>query len=1439
MPNFVHLHLHTEYSLSDSLVRIKPLVKSIHKAGMPACAITDQNNLFGLVKFYRAAQAIGIKPIIGIDVWLISNNEKSRLVLLCQNNIGYKNLTRLVSRSYTEGQIDNIPYLHKEWLQDNTDGLIALSGGREGEIGKLLLASQDTKQQLEQWNNLFPNRFYLELQRTGRLNEEEYIHAAVNLALDTKTPVVATNDVRFLGNDEYDTHELRVCINAGKVIADPKRPKNYSPQQYLRTPEEMEELFADIPEAIENTWLIAKRCNLGLTLGKNFLPDFPIPKGQTIEEYFRQKTRVGLEQRLAFLFNKADESFIELRKPYDERLEIELGVILQMGFPGYFLIVADFIQWAKDNSVPVGPGRGSGAGSLVAYVLNITDLDPIKYELLFERFLNPERVSMPDFDIDFCIEGRDEVINYVAEHYGRDKVSQIITYGTMAAKAVVRDVGRVLSHPHGFVDKIAKLIPFEIGITLDKALDKEPILRSRYEEEEEVHSLIDKARQLEGLTKNIGTHAGGVVIAPTKLTDFTPLYCEQDSQDLISQFDKNDVEAVGLVKFDFLGLRTLTIIKWTLQTINHFLETPIDILKIPLNDVTTYDLLKRGDTTAVFQLESGGLKKLIRRLQPDTFEDIVALVALYRPGPLQSGMVDDFVERKHGRAKIEYPHPDLSHILKPTYGVIVYQEQVMQIAQILAGYSLGGADLLRRAMGKKKPEEMAKQRTIFLEGAVARKVPEEIAIYIFDLMEKFAEYGFNRCLVGETLIADYTTGELLSLESIYHNKIQTVASLQDNWKIGVGNVVNVMQNGVKPVLKLTTSLGKTIKATANHPFLTLHGWKKLEELQEGERIASPNYLSVEGQNSWENYKSEAILWLERLNLNNANQKQIPDIIFQLNNRSLTIFLGIFWAKNEFIFETSDPIPYFATSSKILAKQLQHLLLRLKIVSSFKTNISKNKPINYIVNIVGHSSIENFIKTIGQHSCEQVLSELQQYLNKPDLELIDTLQPWIKTEHVFWEQVKTIEAVGSAMTYDLEIKNTHNFIANDIIVHNSHSAAYALVSYQTAWLKAHYPAAFMAAVLSADMDNTDKLVPLVEECRSSMKLQILPPHVNVSEYKFTVIDDQNKAIRYGLGAIKGAGEAALESIVNERKEGEFTDLFDFCRRIDLRKASRRILEPLIKCGALDELGPNRATLMESLEIAIKSAEKHSSDSAAGQNDIFAIPSQTEVKKEPPFVKNIKEWKQAKYLNAEKESLGFYLSGHPIEPYLFELSQLTRNRLVNVKPTDNKQTMRIAGIVTDLRTAFNKRGTKIAFVTLDDSTARMDVKIYSELYETMQNILVKDALLLIDGEVRVDDYNGGYAMTARNITTFETARGNFANRLEINIISEQTVDKNFAPKLVSILNINRKGRCLVAINYSYGKAKIELALGNDWRVKPNSELLEQLQELVGDENIKIIY
>jgi len=764
--SFVHLRLHTEYSLVDSTIRIKQLMPAVEEGGMPAVAMTDQNNLFAMVKFYRAARAQGLKPIFGVDVLLEDEADETLLfhmILLCQNNTGYHNITKLISLAFMEGQKLGIPRVTRSWIAEHGEGVIALSGARDGDVGYSLLAGnhEQAKARLQEWQKIFPDRYYLELQRTGRENEDEYFHAAIKLAEETGTPVVATNDARFLTARDFEAHEARVCIHDGFTLDDNRRPKNYSEQQYLRSADEMIELFSDIPEAIENTLEIAKRCTVELTLGKNYLPAFPIPDGMTEAEFFSEESRKGMELRLEELFDTSADDFAEIRKPYDERLQIELDVINGMGFPGYFLIVADFIQWSKDNDIPVGPGRGSGAGSVVAYALKITDIDPLKYDLLFERFLNPERVSMPDFDIDFCMDKRDLVIDYVARSYGRDKVSQIITYGSMAAKAVVRDVGRILNHPYGFVDRIAKLIPFEMKMTLTKAMDQEPDLKELYEVDEDVATLMDLALKLEGLTRNVGKHAGGVLISPSTLVDFTPLYCEEGGGSVVSQFDKDDVEAVGLVKFDFLGLRNLTIIDWAVKAANVQREKkgeePIRIEGIPLDDEKSFELLQAAKTTAVFQLESHGMKELIKRLHPDVFEDIIALVALYRPGPLQSGMVDDFVARKKGDQKVTFMHPDLEPILKPTYGVIVYQEQVMQIAQVLAGYSLGGADMLRRAMGKKKPEEMAKQRSIFMAGAEKNNVEAHNAAEIFDLMELFAEYGFNKSHSAAYALVSYQT----------------------------------------------------------------------------------------------------------------------------------------------------------------------------------------------------------------------------------------------------------------------------------------------------------------------------------------------------------------------------------------------------------------------------------------------------------------------------------------------------------------------------------------------------------------------------------------------------------------------------------------------------------------------------------------------------------
>lgn len=1144
---FVHLRVHTEFSLVDGLVRVKPLMKALPSRGMCAVAITDYCNLFAAVKLFKTAVESGIKPIIGSDLPCHDPQQPERvssLVLLCLNAEGYKNLTCLVSKAYQEGQHLGQPRVHNQWIEEYSAGLIALSGGKFGDIGQALLANDLdlAKSRALHWQALFPNRFYLEIQRTGRSDEALYNEQLIALADELQLPLVATNDVRFIDKEDFEAHEARVCIHDGYSLADPRRSQLYSAQQYLRSAEEMEALFADLPSAIQNTVEISKRCSVKLNLGNNYLPNFPIPEGSTVEEYLSHLSEVGLEERLVQLFkHKSAEELQTIRVDYDARLKIELDVINNMGFPGYFLIVADFIQWAKKNGVPVGPGRGSGAGSLVAYALKITDLDPLEYELLFERFLNPERVSMPDFDIDFCMEGRDRVIDYVAEKYGRQSVSQIITFGTMAAKAVVRDVGRVLAHPYGFVDKLAKLIPFEIGITLSKAMEQEPELSRRYNEEEEVKELIDLALKLEGITRNAGKHAGGVVIAPSLLTDFTAIYCEEGSTQIVSQFDKDDVEAAGLVKFDFLGLRTLTIIDWALATVNKQKQKEglplIDISQIPTDDEASFDLLKACKTTAVFQLESRGMKELIGRLQPDCFEDIIALVALFRPGPLQSGMVDDFIDRKHGRAAVDYPHPDLEPILKPTYGVILYQEQVMQIAQVLANYTLGAADLLRRAMGKKKPEEMAEQREIFTEGATARGVDIKVATHIFDLMEKFAGYGFNK---------------------------------------------------------------------------------------------------------------------------------------------------------------------------------------------------------------------------------------------------------------------------------------------------SHSAAYALVAYQTAWLKAHYPAAFMAAVMSSDMDNTDKVVTFIDEC-AHMKLTVLPPLINQSMYPFTVRDDTT--IIYGLGAIKGVGESAIDCITEERAaHGSYADLFAFCQRLDLRKVNRRVLEALIKSGAFDDWQVERAVLNVSLEKALKVAEKEHQNQSSGQFDLFSLLEDEASKQE--YVLS-KPWSEAQRLEGEREVLGFYLTGHPADQYRREFGDFIVS-MSQLNPSVHKKAI-ICAQVSAIRKIITKRGKKLVIFGMDDSTSRMDVVVFGEVFEAFTSPLATGDMLVVEGEVAHDDFSGGVKMTATQLYDVPSARARFARCLELRLKPE---DQSALPSIQALLKAH-SGRCAVQVSYTNAHAKAQLSLAQQWQVMPSDELLSLLVNILGEERVVMRY
>ncbi|MEE9691604.1 DNA polymerase III subunit alpha [Aeromonas hydrophila] len=1155
-PRFIHLRVHSDFSMVDGLQKINPIVGAAAANNMPALALTDQMNMCGLVRFYGAAHGKGVKPIVGADFWVQSDelgDEQFRLTLLAMDNDGYQNITLLISRGYQRGHVQGRPVIDKAWLAEHAKGVIVLSGGREGDVGKFLLKGnrQMTEQCLAFYQSHFPDAYYLELLRTGRPDEEVYLHMAVAIATEFALPVVATNEVVFLTAEDFDAHEIRVAIHDGYTLMDKRRPRRYSPQQYLRSQEEMAELFADIPEALENTVEIAKRCNVTVRLGEYFLPNFPTGD-MTTEDFLVMKSKEGLEERLEFLF--PDPAVRAERRPeYDERLDIELKVINQMGFPGYFLIVMEFIQWSKDNGIPVGPGRGSGAGSLVAYALKITDLDPLEFDLLFERFLNPERVSMPDFDVDFCMDRRDEVIDHVSEMYGREAVSQIITFGSMAAKAVVRDVGRVLGHAYGFVDRISKLIPPDPGMTLAKAFEAEPKLPELYEQDEEVKDLIDMARRLEGVVRNAGKHAGGVVIAPTKITDFAPLYCDDEGHHPVTQFDKNDVEYAGLVKFDFLGLRTLTIIDWALGMINPRLakegKAPVDIAAIPIDDKRSFDLLQRYETTAVFQLESRGMKDLIKRLQPDCFEDMIALVALFRPGPLQSGMVDNFIERKHGKEAISYPdekwqHESLKPILEPTYGIILYQEQVMQIAQTLAGYTLGGADMLRRAMGKKKPEEMAKQRAGFEEGAVKNGVDGELAMKIFDLVEKFAGYGFNK---------------------------------------------------------------------------------------------------------------------------------------------------------------------------------------------------------------------------------------------------------------------------------------------------SHSAAYALVSYQTLWLKTHFPAEFMAAVMTADMDNTDKIVTLVDECQR-MGLTVIPPDVNTGRYRFSVNEDGH--IVYGIGAVKGVGEGPIDAILEVRdRDGPFRDLFDFCNRVDIKKLNKRVMEKLILSGAMDRLGPHRAALMATLEEAMRAAEQHAKAQAVGQVDMFGVLTE-EIDDVKKAFANVPHWPDKVWLEGERETLGLYLTGHPINQYSGELRRYTSGRLCDLHPTSRDTVTTAAGLVIAARSMVTKRGNKMGIFTLDDRSGRLDVTLFSEALEKYEELMQKDRILVVSGQVSFDDFSGGLKMSARELLDINDARERFARAIRISL-DEQQIDDRFFPRLCEILEPARAGVCPVQVNYRRPGSRVRLTLGTEWRVTPTDQLIDDLRVLLGRERVELVF
>ncbi|HEU4645912.1 MAG TPA: DNA polymerase III subunit alpha [Burkholderiales bacterium] len=1138
-PRFVHLRLHSEFSVTDGIVRIDAAVRRAAHDGMPALALTDSANVFGMVKFYREARAAGVKPVIGVDCWVQNEadaDKPARALLLCATQAGYLRLCDLVSRAWLGNQHRARAEIARAWLREaRNDGLIALSGAAAGDVGLALAADNAAAagRLARDWSELFPGRYYLELQRAGFPNGETLVARTVELAGRLGLPVVATHPVQFLAPEDFRAHEARVCIAQGYVLGDRRRPRLFTPEQYFKTQDEMAQLFADVPQALENSLEIARRCNLAIELGRSRLPAFPTPPGVTLDQFLRLQAERGLTGRLARLFPD-DAERARAAPRYGERLDFEIRTIIQMGFAGYFLIVADFINWARSNGVPVGPGRGSGAGSLVAYALGITDLDPITYNLLFERFLNPERVSMPDFDIDFCQDGRDKVIGYVRQKYGADSVSQIATFGTMAARAVVRDCGRVLDLGYNFCDQVAKLIPVQPGrtITLAEARQMEPLLAQREKKEDEVRELLALGEKLEGLTRNVGMHAGGVLIAPGKLTDYCPLYSAEGGANVISQLDKDDVEAVGLVKFDFLGLTTLTILDWAERYVRATGEAQFALERIALDDKSTYQLLSAGNTTAVFQLESRGMRDLIKRARPDCFEDVIALVALYRPGPMD--LIPDFIARKHGSQRVEYLDPRLEPILRPTYGIMVYQEQVMQIGQVIGGLTLGGADLLRRAMGKKNAEEMAQQRDVFVTGAEKNGLSRIKATQLFDLMEKFAGYGFNR---------------------------------------------------------------------------------------------------------------------------------------------------------------------------------------------------------------------------------------------------------------------------------------------------SHAAAYALLAYQTAYMKAHHPAAFMAANLSLVMDDTDKVRQFHEDALAN-GLTVLPPDINASAYRFVPVDA--KTLRYGLGAVRGTGESAINAIVEARKSGPVADLYDLCRRVDKRVVNRRAVEALVRAGAFDALESNRASLLASAGRAVEAAEQR--ERQAAQVSLFGEADEASAGRSELIP--ARPWDLKQTLTEEKAALGFALSGHLFSVYERDLAGFPRTPLAQLAPAEHR--VWLAGVVASARTQMTRRG-RMMVVMLDDGTARAELSVFNELFEKHREKLKEDALLIVQGKVQRDEFAGGLRVMAEELYDLAGLRARYAARLRLYMNGNSN-----ARRLMELLTPYRAdGACPVYVHYETGGAACDVALGDAWRVRPDSQLLEHLGAWLAPENVQVLY
>jgi len=1143
--NFVHLHVHSYYSLLDGAVPIDRVAKKAAEYRMPALAITDHGNLFGAVEFYQTLSKAGVKPIIGCEVYLLTKGSRHKkdlkqegmlahLTLLVKNRAGYKNLCRLISSAYLEGFYYK-PRIDVEILKECNEGLIALSGCLSGEVSSLLMEgrSDEAKEAAARYSGIFTNnRFFLEVQDHGLPEQDKVREGLVGLGREMGLPLVATNDVHYMDRSDAEAQDALLCIQTGKIISDEKRMRMDSDQFYFKSPEEMTEMFRDIPEAIDNTIAIAERCNLEFDFSTYHFPKFAPPQGKDLATYLEEKAHNGLVERWPKITAQRKEDEAKLRADYERRLFDELSMIKKMGFAGYFLIVADFIGFAKDKKLPVGPGRGSAAGSLVAYCLKITDIDPLAHDLLFERFLNPERISMPDMDIDFCMRRRDEVIQYVAEKYGN--VSQIITFGKMKARAVVRDVGRVLGMPYGDVDRIAKLIPATLGMTLEQALQIEPRLKEACAASDHGNKLIVISQALEGFPRHASTHAAGVVMSDQPLTDFVPLY-RGSRDEVVTQFDMKAVEKIGLIKFDFLGLKTLTVIDDAIRILRDRNGIDLDIDSVPLDDALVYKKLGEGDTAGIFQLESSGMTDLVMKLKPSAFSDIVALVALFRPGPLGSGMVDDFIARKHGKKSIRYDLPVLEPILRDTYGVIVYQEQVMRLASVLANFSLGDADILRRAMGKKKPEEMAKQKEKFLAGCRDNDIPPKKAERIFELMAKFAEYGFNK---------------------------------------------------------------------------------------------------------------------------------------------------------------------------------------------------------------------------------------------------------------------------------------------------SHSAAYALVAYQTAYLKYHHRKAFMAALLTSEKDNTDKILQYISDSKAG-GINILPPDVNTSERDFSVVGDND--IRFGLAAVKNVGESAIDCVIEARaKEGPFISLLDFCERVDGRKANRRVLESLIKCGAFDFTKAGRAQLMAGLDRVMDIAAGRQRDMLSGQSRIFDLMGDASEMATDVDLPDVPEWPERERLSNEKEALGFYITGHPLAQLEGLLTDYATCDTSNIAEVRDKQEVKIGGVVAKLREITTKRGDRMGFVTLEDLKGSVEVVVFSDLYQQSLSLIKGERPIFVVGNADTDGETA--KIIARQVIALSDVPEQFTGSIHFHLHAPE-IDSNHLQQLKNVIG-RYPGSCPAFIHLiDPEKAETVLRLPDELKLAPNTDLVKAVEKLFG--------